>query len=82
MDWNSPPKVNSDSAVRGFFYLVAVWGIGTGIFFLYAGTVGGDVFFFLGVGAYLWIGIGHLGVGLLLILAVYFRPQWFGLSAQ
>jgi hypothetical protein len=82
MDWNSPPKVNSDSAVRGFFYLVAVWEIGVGIFSLYAGVVGADVFFVLGVGAYFWIGIGHLGVGLLLLLAVYFRPRWFGIATR
>ena len=82
MDWNSPPKVNSDSAVRGFIYLVAVWGIGAGILSLYAGAVGVDVFFFLGVGAYFWIGIAHLGAGLLLLLAVYFRPQWFPISAR
>jgi hypothetical protein len=81
MDWNSPPKVNSDSAVRGFFYLVAVWGIGVGLLFLYAGSVEADVIFFFGVGAYFWIGIGHLGVSGVLLLAVYFRPGWFGVAA-
>ena len=82
MDRNSPPKVNSDSAVRGFFYLMAAWGIGTGIFFSYAGAIGADAFSFLGVGAYVWIGIAHLVVGLLALLGVHFRPRWFGLATR
>ena len=77
MVWNSPPEVDSDSAVKGLFYLLGIWSVGAGLVSLYAGLAGVEVFSLLGVGVYLWVAAGQLGVGLLVILAVYFRPRWF-----
>ena len=82
MDWTTPPKVNPDSAVRGFLYFMAIWITGTGILALYAGLLGADIFYFLDIGAYIWIGVVQFGMGLLIILTLYLRPHWFEVSAQ
>lgn len=58
-------------------YTGVVLFIGSGIFFLYVAPVGlvhSDI--------YLWIGIFSLAAGFIVLLMLYFRPQWLGKTVQ
>ena len=57
-------------------YLGAFLFIGGGIYSLYvalAGLVYGDF--------YIWMGVFYLGWGFILLLVLYYRPQWLGVTA-
>lgn len=71
------PEATATTAVRGSLYLLTVWIVGTGVLTLYAKQKGANVFYFLGIDAYIWFGVGKLGMGICLIFFLFFRPEWF-----